>query len=130
DYVPILDEIMDIEVISSGHTILRTPIPMTIEDILAINHLSPSSFGYYIEITGTVVFSGNTWYPCYDIQQDNFNEDYALELRIDNIDSVYYDTFNPLLGQEVTIRGYLVGYEYIYDQFDWNLIVTEVITTP
>lgn len=130
DYVPIFDEVLDIEVISSGHTITRTPIPMTIEDILALNHLSPSSFGYYIEITGTIVFSGNSTYPCYDIQQANFNEDYALELRIDNEDSVYDSMFEPLLDQEVTIRGYLVGYEYIYDQFDWNLIVVEVITTP
>ncbi len=122
-YVPIVEDIAWLNVISSGHVITPTPVTMTIADILALDYTNPEVYGYYIEITGTIVFSGNPDYPSFDIHLDEYvTDDYDLQLWDDDY-STYDDRFYPLLGQTVTVRGYLIGFEYIYSTFDWILYV-------
>lgn len=122
-YVPIVDSVSWLTVLSSGHVITPTPIVMTIADILALDYTNPEVYGYYIEITGNIVFSGNIDYPSFDVHLDEYvTDDYNLQLW-DDEDDLYDDRFYPMLGQTITVRGYLIGFEYIYSTFDWILYV-------
>lgn len=126
DYVPVMDYAIDIKVLSTGHAVTQTPITMTIDDILDIDYLDPDSFNQYISFTGTVIFSGNSWYPSYDLREDGYlDDDYDLQLW-GNTDDAFNSTMNPLVGQVVEVEGYLIGFEYIYGEFDWQLKVTNV----
>ncbi|HBG33135.1 MAG TPA: hypothetical protein DDW82_05430 [Acholeplasmataceae bacterium] len=113
------------ELVSSNHTVDRTPITMTVEDILNIDHLNPDSFNKYISFTGTVIFTGNTWYPSYDLREDGYTiSEYDLQMWADTYQP-YLDMMAPLVGDKMTAEGYLIGFEYIYCEFDWILMYTE-----
>ncbi len=125
DYVPFMEYVMDIEVISSGSVETTFPV-MTISDILALNYLDVESFCLPITFTGTVIFSGNVSYPSFDLREDGYlTNDYDLALY-----GTTYNDFNDymgtLVGSQVVVTGYLVGFEYIYQAFDWKLYVTSV----
>lgn len=126
DYVPVIGTAVDIEIISSDHAINRTAISMDVDDILALDYLDPDTFNQYISFDGTVIFSGNTWYPSYDVREDGYVDNkYDMQLWGDT-----YEPFNtmmhPKVGTEVVAYGYLIGFEYIYTQFDWIMYVTHI----
>lgn len=121
-----LYQIFDWKPLSTDHPAPLSPTPMTITDILTMDHLDYDSFGHFIEFTGTVIFSGNASYPAFDLREDGFlTDDYDLE-----IGGADYNAFNTLMadyvGQEVTIEGYLVGFDYIDQPFNWFVRVTKV----
>jgi uncharacterized repeat protein (TIGR02543 family) len=130
DYVPVISHVVDMRVISSDHVVDKTSIQMTVEDILALDYLDPGIFNQYIRFTGTVVFSGNYWYPSYDLREDGYtNQTYDLQLWGDTYDA-FNTEMNPLVGQKITAYGYLIGFEYIYQAFDWIMHVdTFVVET-
>lgn len=124
-YIPVIDDIYDIQIISSDNPISTVYTPMDMADILALDYLLPSQFNQPVSLTGVVIFTGNTWYPCFDIVIDStFPATYSIEMMGQD-----YDTFNafmePLVGQTITIEGYLIGFTYIYDLFDWKVVVLQ-----
>jgi uncharacterized repeat protein (TIGR02543 family) len=126
DYVPVMDYAIDVKILSTGHAVTQTPITVSIDDILEIDYLDPDSFNQYISFTGTVIFSGNTWYPSFDLREDGYMDNtYDLQLWGNT-----YDEFNtdmgPRVGDVIRVEGYLIGFEYIYGEFDWQLKVTTV----
>ncbi|MDX9691204.1 MAG: InlB B-repeat-containing protein [Acholeplasmataceae bacterium] len=124
DYVPVINQVMDIMVISTGHTVDPTAIQMTISDIIGLDYLDPMMFNQYIFFEGTVIFSGNMWYPSYDIREEGYLDNtYDLQMWGDDEDT-FNATMNGLVGQRIRIYGYLIGYEYIYQAFDWHIKVT------
>ena len=124
-FIPIMGDVFYMELVSSNHTVDRTPITMTVEDILNIDHLNPDSFNKYISFTGTVIFTGNTWYPSYDLREDGYTiSEYDLQMWADTYQP-YLDMMAPLVGDKMTAEGYLIGFEYIYCEFDWILMYTE-----
>lgn len=125
DYVPVMDYAFDIKVLSTGNQVVQTPITMTIDDILNIDYLDPDAYNQYIRITGIVIFSGNTGYPSYDLRADGYTDNtYDLQLWGNTYDS-FNTQMDPLVGQWIEVEGYLVGFEYIYQAFDWHLKVTQ-----
>lgn len=130
DYVPVMSQTLDIIIVSSDHTITRTPVVMTIDDILALDYLDPDTFNQFISFTGQVIFSGNIWYPSYDLREIGYaNEDYDLQIWGDTYEP-FNNTMNPLVGTIIRVEGYLIGFEYIYQAFDWHLKVTSWSTIP
>ena len=124
DFVPIMDYAIDIQVISTGNAVNRTATAVTIDDILAIDYLSPDAYNLYVSFTGTVIFSGNIWYPSYDLREDGYiNNTYDLQIWGNTYDP-FNDLMDPLVGQVIEVEGYLVGFEYIYGAFDWQVKVT------
>ncbi|MDX9808372.1 MAG: hypothetical protein RBS87_07460, partial [Acholeplasma sp.] len=124
-YVPVIDDIFDIQILSSDNPINTIYTPFYMADILAIDYLSPDVFNQSIALTGVVIFTGNTWYPCFDIVIDGtFPATYSIEMMGQD-----YDAFNalmePLIGETITIEGYLIGFTYIYDLFDWKVVVLQ-----
>ncbi|WP_262095290.1 InlB B-repeat-containing protein [Paracholeplasma vituli] len=123
DYIPVISEIYDLQILSTGHIVNPVYIPTTMADILAIDYLLPDVYNQTVSITGTVIFTGNSWYPSYDLViDDDYSSTYSIQLIGQD-----YDTFNaymdPLVGQTMTIEGYLIGFTYIYDLFDWKVVV-------
>lgn len=123
DYIPVISEIYDVQILSTGHIVNPVYTPTSMEDILSIEYLLPNIYNQTVSITGTVIFTGNTWYPSYDLViDDNYSSTYSIQLIGQD-----YDTFNaymePLVGQTMTIEGYLIGFTYIYDLFDWKVVV-------
>ena len=119
DYVPTFN-LEDIKFISSGHQVSEEPINFTYQDILRIDYTNPDEFNKYISITGMIVSTGYYGYPSYALQsQDGFN--YRIELNGQD-----YNAFNAMMaeyvGEEVTINGYLIGFNYIYSPFDWVMM--------
>ena len=123
DYIPVIDDIYDIKIISTNNAVTSVYTNMTMADILAINYLDPDQFTKPVSLTGVVVFTGNTWYPSYDIRiDDTYGTTYTIYMMGQN-----YDAFNalmgPLVGQTITIEGFLIGFTSIYDLFDWKVVV-------
>lgn len=130
DYVPVMSQTLDIIIVSSDHTLTQTPIAMTIDAIRALDYLDPDTFNQFISFTGQVIFSGNYWYPSYDLREAGYtNEDYDLQIWGDTYDP-FNDAMDPLVGTVITVEGYLIGFEYIYQAFDWHLKVTSWTTIP
>lgn len=126
-YVPIIEDVRWLNVISSENTLTLTPTSMTVSDILAIDYTHPDVYSQYIEITGTILFSGNFSYPSYDLHEVGMIDDvYDIQLWDDD-DAFYDERFELLIGQTVTIRGYLIGYGSIYSAFDWIILVTDAL---
>jgi uncharacterized repeat protein (TIGR02543 family) len=124
DYVPVINQVMDIMVISLDHTVDPTATLMTTSDILGLDYLDPMIFNQYIIFEGTVIFSGNTWYPSYDIREEGYVDNtYDLQMWGDDEDT-FNSTMEGLVGQRIRIFGYLIGYEYVYQAFDWHIKVT------
>ncbi|HRX44467.1 MAG TPA: hypothetical protein P5091_00340, partial [Acholeplasmataceae bacterium] len=124
DFVPIMDYAIDIQVISTGNAVNRTATTVTIDDILDIDYLCPDAYNLYVSFTGTVIFSGNIWYPSYDLREDGYiNNTYDLQIW-GNTYNPFNDIMDPLVGQVIKVEGYLVGFEYIYGAFDWQVKVT------
>ncbi len=117
------------KVLSKNHTVDTTASHMTVEDILALDYLDPGVFNHYISFTGVVVFSGNQWYPSFDLREDGYTDNtYDLQLWGDTYDP-FNQTMYGLLGQTITVYGYLIGYEYIYQAFDWILYVDTYVVS-
>jgi uncharacterized repeat protein (TIGR02543 family) len=124
-FVPIMDDVFYMELLSSNHTVERNPITMTVQDILAIDHLNPDSFNQYISFTGIVIFTGGYSYPSYDLREEGYLvSEYNLQMWADTYQP-YLDMMGPLVGDKMTAEGYLIGFEYIYCEFDWILMYTE-----
>jgi len=129
DYVPVMSQTVDVKVLSKNHTVDTTASHMTVEDILALDYLDPGVFNHYISFTGVVVFSGNQWYPSFDLREDGYTDNtYDLQLWGDTYDP-FNQTMYGLLGQTITVYGYLIGYEYIYQAFDWILYVDTYVVS-
>lgn len=127
DYIPVIDDIYDIKVISSDNAVTSIYTHMDMADILAINYLDPDQFTKPVTLTGTVVFTGNQWYPSYDLRiDDTYGTTYTIYMFGQD-----YDAFNalmgPRVGQTITVEGYLIGFTYIYDLFDWKVCVINSI---
>lgn len=123
DYIPVIDDIYDIKIISSDNAVTNIYTHMDMADILAINYLDPDQFTKPVTLTGTVVFTGNQWYPSYDLRiDDTYGTTYTIYMFGQD-----YDAFNalmgPRVGQTITVEGYLIGFTYIYDLFDWKVCV-------
>jgi hypothetical protein len=124
DYVPVINQVKDIMVTSSGHTINPMVVPMGVNDIINLDYLDPDTFNQYIVFEGTVIFSGNFWYPSYDIREEGYlDETYDLQMWGDD-ETSFNATMNGLVGQKIRVYGYLIGYEYVYQAFDWHIKVT------
>ncbi|MFA5006716.1 MAG: InlB B-repeat-containing protein [Candidatus Izemoplasmatales bacterium] len=122
-YVPILDYVVDIDVV--GHVELPdlAPKPMTVQDILELDYLCPDAFNQYVSITGTLVFSGNLWYPSFDIRGEGMPEDGSYDIQIwGNTYQEYNEAIYPLVGSVLRVEGYLIGYQYVYQAFDWIVL--------
>lgn len=124
-YIPVIDDIFDIQVLSSDSPINTAYTSMDMADILAIDYLSPDVYNQPVTLTGVVIFTGNTWYPCFDIVIDGtYPATYSIEMKGQD-----YDAFNalmePLVGETIRIEGYLIGFTYIYDLFDWKVVVLQ-----
>jgi hypothetical protein len=129
-YVPILQNVIDLRVLSGGHAIVRNAIAMTTEEILNLNYLNPDVYNRYISMTGTVVFSGNLTYPSYDLHDDSFVvDDYDTQLWNDDYPNID-EEMNPYLNTDVAVEGYLYGFEYIFDYYDWQMIYITVTPIP
>ena len=123
DYVPVMSQTIDVNVLSTGHAVNLSATHMTVEDIIALDYLDPGVFNQYISFTGVVTFSGNQWYPSFDSREAGYTDNtYDLQLWGDTYDP-FNQTMYGLLGQTITVYGYLIGYEYIYQAFDWILYV-------
>ncbi len=131
DYVPVMDSVIDIKVISGGHAITNTATAMTVQEILDLDYLNPDTFNQYVIITGDVIRYGSSTYPGYEIHEAGTPTDRSYNIQL------YADTYMPFndmmlayVGDVVTVEGYLIGFEYIYDRFDWIVIYVdhEVIT--
>lgn len=127
DYVPIMGTAIDINILSEDNPINRTAISMNIDDILALDYLDPDTFNKYISFDGMVIFSGNTSYPSYDVREDGYaDEAYDLQLYGDTYDP-YNDMMDSKVGSHVVVYGYLIGFEYVYQEFDWIMHTTEIV---
>ncbi|MFA7106670.1 MAG: hypothetical protein WC154_05165, partial [Candidatus Izemoplasmatales bacterium] len=120
-----------IEVISSGNPYDNTPIQMTFEEVLALDYTDPTIYTQYIEITGRVDYNGSYSYPTYYLRSNELFCDYHNEYYQFDLFSSTYTDFNTLMsdlvGQDVIIKGYLIGFTSNYTHFEWNLYVVEVI---
>ena len=131
DYVPVMGSVLDINVISGGHPISNTPTAITVQEILDLDYLSPDAYNQYVIVTGDVIRYGSDTYPGYEIHQAGTPTDRSYNIQL------YADTYMPFndmmlayVGDVVTLEGYLIGFEYIYDRFDWIVIYVdhEVVT--
>ncbi|HRY78324.1 MAG TPA: hypothetical protein P5154_06140, partial [Candidatus Izemoplasmatales bacterium] len=123
DYVPILDSVADLEVLSHGAAPTRTPVTMTVEEMMALDYLCPDVYNQYVSITGTVIFSGNISYPSFDIREAGMPSDATYDIQIWS--NTYYDfndVMDPLVGSVIRVEGYLIGFQYIYAPFDWIVL--------
>ena len=126
-YIPILTNILSIVEVTPE--IVNTPavVEMTLDDILNLNYLLPSTFNQRISYTGTLIKVG-TYYYSYYLRFEGQNDDtYDLMLK-PNMDNVAFDNlFYPYIGEEMTVTGYLGGFEYMYEPFDWFLIYESIV---
>ena len=126
DYVPVMGTAVDIEILSTDNAVTRTAINMNVDDILALDYLDMDTFNQYISFDGTVIFSGNQWYPSFDVREDGYtSNEYDMQLWGDTYDP-FNEMMNPKVGTDVIAYGYLIGFEYIYTEFDWIMYVTSI----
>ncbi|MFP4478351.1 MAG: InlB B-repeat-containing protein [Candidatus Izemoplasmatales bacterium] len=129
-FVPNIYEPSVVEVVSSNNPFTHTPISMTFEEMLALDYTDPTIYTQYIEISGTIDWNGSYYYPTYYLVDYSLFDDYNYEYYSIELFADTYTDFNtsmsPYDGQDVIIRGYLVGLRYIYDHCDWHLYVDDI----
>ena len=66
-------------------------------------------------------------YPSYDVREDGYaDEAYDLQLYGDTYDP-YNDMMDSKVGSHVVVYGYLIEFEYVYQEFDWIMHTTEIV---
>lgn len=129
ELVPILYNESQVKVISLNHEVIKVPEEMNFCDIIAIDYLNPDSYVKYIEISGKVVFTGNTYYPSFAILDETSGTSYKLEM----VGQTYYE-FNEMmktyLDQNITVSGWLTGMDYFYSEFSWYLVYDSHLIQP
>ncbi|MFP4078842.1 MAG: hypothetical protein ACLFUQ_06840, partial [Candidatus Izemoplasmataceae bacterium] len=129
--IPNLTNVRVVDVRSSDNTFTHEPITMTFEDILELDYLYPEMFYQYIEITADL----NLRYNRYELNDDDYYSDdyygimhYPLGLK--GQDSTFSATMGDLTGETITVRGYLIGFEYMNADFDWYMAYVSHDTVP
>ncbi len=116
---PILSSI-NVKVLSSNNSFTKVATPITVEDLINIDYLNPLIYGKYISVTGTLVKTGNYYYPNYEVHQDGYNTPFIFDLQESNED--YKAMINEYVGDVVTVEGYLNEFWSYYATFPWYII--------
>ncbi|MDY0010682.1 MAG: InlB B-repeat-containing protein [Candidatus Izemoplasmatales bacterium] len=128
--LPVMNNTKVLKVLSSGNVYTKDLEQSSFADILGYDYLDPFVANRYIEITAIVQWNGSTMYPAYFLVNPEYNnlvynEEYRIYLEGYDYDT-FDDTMNVYVGQKITVKGYLIGYESYYEDCSWIILVDEI----
>jgi uncharacterized repeat protein (TIGR02543 family) len=121
-----------IELISTGNTPSNTPTSLSIEDIITSSTTNITESYPYVEVSGDFLYDQYYYggISPYSIQVDpSATDPYTQNLKIYvQVDST--TDLSTLNGLEVTITGYLIGYQNLNGVSTWRLIYESHTVNP
>lgn len=118
--VPVLTNLVDVNLLSSGNTLTDLSTIFTWDDILDLDYTNPMNTVNYIDITGNVTWNGSTTNSEFYLVDDIYGSLYQL--------SIVGQDLSSFIGETITVTGYLVGLDnYVDEAFDWYVIPESIL---